>query len=43
MASNIGKIVDKMQQTYEELTNMQASVIAGEVSERQGSWLSCMC
>ena len=40
LASNVGKIVDKMQSTYDEMTNMQAALIAGEVSERWDT--SCM-
>ena len=28
--------MDKMQQTYDELSNIQGSVISGEISERQG-------
>ena len=34
LAGNISKIVDKMQQTYDELSNMQVLVISGEVNER---------
>ena len=42
LAGNIGKIVDKMQGTYEQLTNMQASIIASEISERRGAAIACM-